>query len=428
VRAKTSLVALLALLAGGLALAAQQAIPDAPAPQKATPPGMFSGVTPGQGTTPTSNNEDLKAPVPDAPKPGLKAVEPQTVEQGPPEALPPTGAGPTATRAFVRVHTNFVEVPVTVKDSKGALVPGLTWRNFQVLENGQPQRISLFTVDPFPISAAIVVDQSLPADVMKKVNDSLAAMQGAFTPQDEVAVLSYNNGVKVQTEFTGAASARVNMALQKMKTKGRDMGVPVNSGPLAGGISVNGKPNFDNNQTMHPHGGGSFITIPKEIHTLNDALLAAAQQVSSRGSGRRRIVLVISDGKEQGSKASFKQVRQYLLTNQVSVYAALVGDSATFGEGWLDRLHIPLTMRDNILPQYAAATGGQAIAGFSQTAIESAYAHIAEQVRLQYTIGYNSHIPTLDSRYRTIEVQVNKPGLTVIARPGYYPTPAAVHQ
>jgi VWFA-related protein len=228
--------------------------------------------------------------------------------------------------------------------------------------------------------------------------------------------------------FTGAQSARVNVALQTMKTRGRDMGVPVNSGPLAGGISVNGKPNFDNNATMHPQGGGTFLTIPKEIHTLNDAVLAAAQLVSARGAGRRRIVYVISDGKEQGSKASFKEVKQYLLTNQVSVYATLVGDSAIFGEGWLDHLHLPYTMHDNILPQYAAATGGQVMAEFKQQAIETSFAHIAEQVRLQYTLGYNSHIPTLDSRYRTIEVQVNKPGLTVIARPGYYPTPTPMHQ
>jgi VWFA-related protein len=287
--------------------------------------------------------------------------------------------------------------------------------------------MSLFTVDPVPISAAIVIDQSLPGDTMKKVNESLAALQGAFTPQDELAIFTYNNGPRERTEFTGAQSARVNVVLQNMKTRGRDMGVPVNTGPLTGGISVNGKPDFENNTTMHPQNSGTFITIPKEVHTLNDAILMAAQAVSSRGAGRRRIVYVVSDGKEEGSKASFKEVKQYLLTNKVSVYATLVGDSATFGEGFLDRLHLPYMMRDNILPQYAAATGGQVDAEFRQNSIETSFARIAEEVRLQYTIGFNSHISTLDSRYRTIEVQVNKPGLTVIARPGYYPNATPIH-
>lgn len=406
-----------------------QAIPDGPAPQttKAPASSVFSGVTPGEGTTAENNGGQKTPDAPSAtlpPPPPPPAAEP-AADQPPPET-PATGEGAATVAGIIRVRTTFVEVPVTVKDSKGNLVPGLTWRNFRVMENGQQQRMSLFTVDPFPISAAIVIDQSLPADTMKKVNDSLAALQGAFTPQDELAVYTYNNGPKLRTEFTGAQSDRVSVALQTMKTKGRDMGVPVNSGPLTQNMSVNGQ-EFDHNPTMHQGHSGSFITIPKEIHTLNDAILAAATEVSRRGGGRRRIVYVISDGKEQGSKASFKEVKQYLLTNKVSVYATLVGDSATWGLGFLDHAHIPFMMRDNILPQYASATGGQVDSEFRQNAIEASFQRIAEEVRLQYTIGYNSHVSSLDSRYRTIEVQVNRPGLTVIARPGYYPSATPIH-
>jgi len=401
----------------------QTTIPDAPTPHSDTSPTpVFSGVTPGSGTNASSNDEDLNAPGAALP-PATPAPSAETPQDQTPPDLPPTGGGASA--FHFRVQTNFVEVPVTVKDSKGNLVAGLDWRNFRILEDGIQQRLTLFTVDPFPISAAIVIDQSLPEDTMKKVNVSLAALQGAFTPQDELAVFTYNNGPQERTEFTGAQSERVSVVLQTLQTKGRDMGVPVNSGPTTGGISINGKPDFDNNPTMHPHNNGSFITVPKDIHTLNDAILAAAEAVSARGAGRRRIVYVVSDGKEEGSKVSFKQVKQYLLTNKVSVYATLVGDSATFGEGYLDHLHLPFMMRDNVLPQYAAATGGQVMAEFKENSIQTSFARIAEEVRLQYTLGYNSHIPTLDSRYRTIEVQVNRPGLTVIARPGYYPGASA---
>jgi VWFA-related protein len=411
------------VLVGGAALLTGQSIPSAPAPQSdKVPTGIFSGVKPGEGTTAESNNEDLKTPVPAAPVAPPPADDPNAGQ--PPADLPAAGEG-SATLTKIRVRTNFVEVPVTVKDSKGQLVPGLTWRNFRVMENGQPQRMTFFTVDAMPISA--VIDQTLTQDTMQKVNQSLAALQGAFTPSDELAIYTYNNGAKLRTEFTGAQSARVNVALQQLQTKGRDMGVPVNSGPTTSGISINGKPDFDNNPTMHPHNNGSFITIPKETHTLNDAILAAATAVASRGAGRRRIVYVISDGKEQGSKASFKEVKQYLLTNKISVYATLVGDSATYGLGFLDHVHIPYMMRDNILPLYAGATGGQVDAEFRQNSIETSFARIAEEVRLQYTIGYDSHIPALNPAYRTIEVQVLRPGLTVIARPGYYPTATALH-
>jgi VWFA-related protein len=402
-----------------------QAIPNAPAPQtNKTPTGIFSGVKPGEATTADSNNDDPKAPivaVPVAPPP----PEDTNSDQTPPQ-LPAIGEG-ASTFKILGTPTNFVEVPATVKDSKNNLVPGLTWRNFRVLENGQPQRMTLFTVDPFPISAAIVIDQSLPRDTMEKVNASLAALQGAFAPADEMAVFTYNNGPREQTGFTSAQSARVSVVLQTLQTKGRDMGVPVSSGPMAGGISINGKPDFENNPTMHPHNNSSFITIPKETHTLNDAILAAAIVVHNRPGGRRRIVYVISDGKEYGSKASYKEVLQYLQTNQITVYATLVGDSATYGLGWLDHAHLPFMMRDNILPKYAGVTGGEVDAEFRQNSIETSFAKIAEEARLKYTIGYNSHIPALNPAYRTIEVQVNRPGLTVIARHGYYPTAVAMH-
>ena len=88
-------------------------------------------------------------------------------------------------------------------------------------------------------------------------------------------------------------------------------------------------------------------------------------------------------------------------------------------------------MRDNILPVYVGATGGQLDPEYRQGGIEQSFAKIAEQVRNQYTIGYYSHEPFIDGKYRKIEVKVLRPNLTVIAKEGYYPTagdarPAAV--
>ena len=108
----------------------------------------------------------------------------------------------------LRVQTTYVEVPVTVKDTKGNLVPGLTWRDFRVFENGVYQPLKVFSVDPMPLSIAFVIDQSLTRDVMEHVNDSLGAIQGALTPYDELAIFSYSNGSQERTGFTGAQSAR----------------------------------------------------------------------------------------------------------------------------------------------------------------------------------------------------------------------------
>ena len=93
--------------------------------------------------------------------------------------------------------------------------------------------------------------------------------------------------------------------------------VPFNSGPMAGcNVHVNGNCADPNLQPGRSAGSGPFITIPKEIHTLNDAILAAAKELSTRPKGRRRIIYVVSDGKEYGSKATYRDVLRYLADQQ----------------------------------------------------------------------------------------------------------------
>jgi len=323
------------------------------------------------------------------------------------------------------VDVNFVEVPVTVKDTKGNLVPGLTYRDFQVYENNSREPLKLFTVDPAPLSIAFVIDQSLTSDVMAKVNNSLDAIQGALTPYDEIAIFTYANGPQERTGFTGAQSARVPFVLSMTKSAGTDMLVPNNGGgPLSASCSVvkNGSCVDPNVQYGGATGNPDFITIPKEIHTLNDAILKAAKELSTRPKGRRRIIYVISDGKENGSKATFKEVLKYLQTNKIAVYGTAVGDSARWGEGYISRIHLPFTMYDNILFKYTAATGGTLDSENGLNGIEKSYAKIAEEARTQYTLGYLSHESIYDDKYRSLDVRVSRPGLEVIAKRGYWPS------
>jgi VWFA-related protein len=337
--------------------------------------------------------------------------------------MPAAGEGVQKITAMLHVNVNFVEVPVTVKDNKGHLVAGLTFRDFKVYENDTREPLRLFTVDPFPLSIAFVLDQSLTSDVMSRVNDSLGAIQGALTPYDEVAIFSYNNGAQERTAFTGAQSTRLPAVLALTKETGSDMMVPVNSGPLSGcNIRENGSCVDPNLQPGRSAGSGSGVmTIPKEIHTLNDAILAAAKELSTRPRGRRRIIFVISDGKEYGSKATYKEVLRYLQTNNIAVYGTLVGDSARWGEGYISRVHLPFTMYDNILYKYIAATGGAPDSERGVNGIEKSYAKIAEEARTQYTLGYYTHQPFIDGKFRKIEVRVDRPGLEVSNKNGYYP-------
>ena len=400
----------------------QQSIPDAPRPQTSLP---TNGVAPGKGTPAT-----LQTTLPDdqdAPGSTLRSSSPQThPDDGAAPDVPPAGEG---AKAFtLRLQTNFVQVPFTVKDNKGRLVPGLTWRDVRVFENGLRQKIDLFTVDPFPLSVALVIDQSVTFDTMKKINNSLAALQGAFTPYDEVAVFTYNNGPQMRTDFTAAQSPRLTAVLEQSKGTGREPLYYDPSGPLGQNINVNsGAQQYIDPNTNSRHGTSlsNTINVPRDVHTLNDAILEAAKATTRTGKERRRIVYVISDGKEYGSVAKSKDVIRYLNQNKVAVYATLIHDTPQIpGLGFIDRVHLPLQMRDNILPVYAAATGGQIDPEFRQKGIEQSFAHITEEVRTQYTLGYYTREPFIDGKYRKLDVRVLRPNLTVIAKDGYYPTAA----
>lgn len=423
------------LLAGSLALAllafaghqtsaqstAQQPIPDAPKPQ--TLP--VQGMTPGIGTTPTdagfspqstSDTDSVPSSLPSATKPQK--------DDGQAPFVPPPGQ---AEQYLIRVQSNLVEVPFTVKDSKGNLVAGLTWRDVRVYENGLRQHLELFTTDPLPLSVAIVIDQSMTYDNMTKVNNALSALQGAFAPYDQVAVFTYNNGPRMQTAFTGSQSARLTAVLERSKSEGREPVYYDQGGPLSQNINLNGGAlaHIDpNTNSTHGRSMSGIQNVPREPHTLNDAILAAATEVAKSPKGYRRVVYVISDGREYGSQASTKEVIKFLQHNKTAVYGTLIGDSSLPVIGFLNHMHLPLSMRDNVLPAYTIATGGNLDGEFRQKGIEQSFARIMEEVRTQYTVTYYTHEPFIDGKYRTIEVKIMRPNLTVIAKKGYYPTAA----
>jgi VWFA-related protein len=415
------------VFAGALALlmlahhpAPAQTIPDAPKPQSLPP---ITNITPGIGTTSTSIGDasTSNAPAdPNADAPKLTNSKPvQHDDDGPAPDLPAPGEG-RKVFTLPRANVNFVQTPFTVKDSKGRPVPGLDWREVRIYENGVRQQMAIFTSDPFPLSLALVIDQSVTFDTMERINNALEALPGAFAPYDDLAIFTYNNGPQMQTDFTQATGNRALAVLERSKGKGREpiMGL---GGPLAQTTVINNE-QFSPTTAPVQNNPGMVFNAPKEPHTLNDAIFAAAVALTKTGRGRRRVIYVISDGKEYGSKVKFSEVVRYLQAHEIQVYATIVGDSSIPVLGFLDRFHLPLQMRDDILPRYAAATGGQTDSKFRTREIAASFAEITRDVRTQYTVGYYSREPFIDGKFRKTEVRVLRPNLTVVAREGYYPS------
>jgi VWFA-related protein len=318
-----------------------------------------------------------------------------------------------------RVTTNFVLVPVTVKDPDGHLVDGLLPKDFTVLEDGRKEDLKFFTSDPFPLSAAVVLDVGMPDTAVQKIAQTYTALSGAFSPYDEVSLYTYSTTVSQVMDFN-AVGDKLTAVLNQMKLeRGRNNGAPVMNGPLGPqGPTVNGIP-------IERPGAQPNIAPPKDVRVLNDAILRAALDLSKRDQARRKIIFVISDGREYGSRVSYSDVLKVLLSREVTVYAIGIESSAIPVYSKLQKLHLPHYGYGDILPKYASATGGEVFTELSRDNIEIAYARATGDARNQYTLGYTTRA-TPSSAYRDIEVRVNRPGLKITAKTGYYPLPPSV--
>lgn len=420
-------------LAGGLA--AQQKpdeIPDAPSATRPIPPpeppsprpgaeengqpaadSTSNDVTSGSKTLPHSFDTPVPSTgqTPPPPMPPIKTVPAGSVPKD-------TESGEDVGYTF-KVHANLVLVPVTVKDSDGHLVNGLRPKDFTVLENGQRQTLNFFTSDPFALSAAVIIDLGM-ADVgVKKVQQTLSALQGAFSQFDEVAIYTYSDKVGRVSDF-GSAGKQLTAVLNEVKSySGENNGPPVTSGPLGPqGPIINGMPI---GAPVTP-----VITPPRVAHVINDAILMAARDLAKRDRTTRKIIFVISDGRELGSTASYADTLKVLLTQQITVYAIGLEGAAIPIYDKLQRIHLPKTRAllgySDILPKYVAATGGGSVYNeLAAAEIERAYTQAIGDARNQYTLGYSSKGI---GGYREIEVRVRRPNVKVVAKVGYYPLPA----
>jgi VWFA-related protein len=343
-------------------------------------------------------------------------VPPFNIKTVPPgTATEPTGPNEGLYKFVVPV--NDVLVPVRVTDQAGHVVSGLFSKDFSVYEDGQKQKLNFFTSDPFALSAAVIFDLGMPDVAVQKVNQTFPTLEGAFSGFDEVAIYTYSSNVSRVSDFAAAGKKLADVLNELKMARGRNNGPAVLNGPLGPqGPVVNGRPLDPNVPTVS--------TPAKESHVLNDAILAAAMDLSRRERTRRKIIFIISDGREYRSDASYRDVLRVLLSNGILVYGLGVESAAIPGYSKISKFHIPLQGYSDILPKYANATGGEVFTEFSRDAIESAYARAVGDARNLYTVGYATRA-TPSSTYRTIEVKVARPDLKVYAKDGYYPAVAA---
>jgi Ca-activated chloride channel family protein len=302
---------------------------------------------------------------------------------------------PTALRFDVRL----VNVIATVTDDAGHHVSNLTAKDFTLLEDGVPQKITHFTQDyDVPVSVGILLDTS--GSMQGKMSAATAAVErflNSVHQDDDIFLMTFARDVQLEQDFT-SDRRKLSRALKN--------------------ISVS---------------GGTV---------LYDALQEGLEKIRS-GRHDKRAILVISDGFDAGSrKTKLDQLLSTIRGAEVLVYG--LGTAPTIYADPAE--HVPFTLPTqrsaargvrrgtpapsattavnmNVMKQFAENSGGQAFL-LTDTfidrdgpEIDKVLNSIAAELRAQYTLGYYPSAPD-NGRFHTIKA-TTQGGHKVRTRTGY---------
>ncbi|HEY2352678.1 MAG TPA: VWA domain-containing protein [Candidatus Acidoferrum sp.] len=334
-----------------------------------------------------SSKPDTPAPVPGAQQPPPPDANAQANEQ-----------------ERIRTRVTQVIVPVTVKDSAGRLVPDLSKNDFRIFEDKVEQRIAYFSNEAFPLSVILLIDNDLKRRDAEEVASSLKAVLGGLSAADEADICRFDQFFHEGKGFTSNQD-KLLTELKRTELDTEPSVAPpapaVNEGPSINGHSATSDaPNINS---------GVNLIKGRSTKALDDAVYEAAQLLKDRGSERRKIIVLISDGAngERANTHSYSTTVKELLRHEISVYSVAV--SSAYFERRFSRL-----------VDYAHDSGGDVYFAAKRNAMEELYSRVTEEARNQYTLAYSPAGTNRSSEYHTIEVRVKREGLTVDAREGYY--------
>lgn len=332
---------------------------------------------------------------PPAPQPA--ATQQQTAPQQKP--------APAAETRPIVIPTNLVIVPVTVKDHAGHLVSDLDKDDFRAFADGVEQQVKV-DLNPVPLSAVVLIDNDLPQKSVDQVQKSLVTIAAAFGPNDEVALVTYEQFPETVADFS-FNNDRLFTQLKRLEVGSHT--TTVIADPTTAGPVINGQP-LPNGQGIPVHGAARY----QNSAALDDAIYAAGQMLKTRGRDRRKIIFLISDGSNsKHNQHTFDETLHALLVADVSVYSISVTRSLPTGRFLLQQGIAEID-------KYATDTGGDTFFAPKQKDLERLYSDVTEQARNEYTLTFSPQDIHQNQDYHPIEIRVRRPGLTVRAREGYY--------
>lgn len=320
------------------------------------------------------------APSPDAPPP--------------PSNAPAAAAEPLNSAETLKVNVNLVNVYFSVRDKNG-FVTSLRKDDCQVAEDHNPQVIKRMTQEKnLPLTIGILLDTSgSQQNVLPLEQDSGARfLREVLTPKDEAFLISFDVNVDLLSDFTNSP---------------RELARAINKASINSASSSAGVPGI---------GGGPFPTSNPRGTLLYDAVYLAAHDKLQSQTGRK-VMIILTDGQDQGSQEHIKDAIEAAQKANVIVYPILIADR----EFYLSQGDI--YMGSSAMSQLASATGGRVInVGNSGRKLEDAFDQIQDELRTQYLLSYTPTNKNADGTYRKIDLDCGK-GFKIQARKGYYAVP-----
>ncbi|HSN87236.1 MAG TPA: VWA domain-containing protein [Thermoanaerobaculia bacterium] len=259
------------------------------------------------------------------------------------------------------IDIDFVELYATGLDRKGRPVAGLTKKDFAVKEDGVRQEIVRFErVTDLPVHVALMVDVSASMEpaLAKAQEAALRFLEGSLQPRDRAAVVTFNDHPFLAVKFTND--------------------VPSLAGGLAGVKAERGT-------------------------SLYDSLIFTLYYFN--GIKGQRAILLLSDGKDEGSRFTWEDALETARRAGVALYPLGLGEK-------IDKKK---------LEKLAEETGGRAFFLKSADELAGIYAAVEEELRSKYLLAYQSTNTTGSTGFRTVDLTVSRPGVEVKTMRGYYP-------
>ena len=278
----------------------------------------------------------------------------------------------------VITNTDLITLTVTVTDTYGRYVSGLSKSAFAVFDNKQQQEITYFSDDDSPVSVGVIFDVSgsMSGEKVKRARDALAKFIQTSHDSDEYFLIAFNS--------------RAQLLLDKTRD----------------GDSILNKLTF---------------VETKSQTALYDACYLGVEKVQ-RGSHNKRALLLISDGQDNDSRYTFNELRKLLKESDVTLYGIgiLNGSDAGSAMGMEGQ---------GILDELAGVSGGKAFFPRSTAEMDDIFEQIALELRHQYSIGYRPDAFATDGKWHRVKVKVTPPRglpkLFVRSKEGYYATAGA---